>query len=142
MPSRRRGCAPTARRVSSLCAGAERRARIEIGLALDEPARNVRLAARVDDEVESLVRRIRNRDEHDVRLCLGENARRFVGAAEHGYSLQAAAPQAWIVVDEADDALARCFAELPHQAAAAPACADDQRPPSRSAVAQRRESTV
>ena len=65
-----------------------------------------------------------------------EHAVELGGRAEHLDAVDAAAAQARVVVDEADDALARGLAQLAHQAPAGPAGADDQRPP-RRAVAQR-----
>ena len=113
---------------TSLGAGAEHDARIEVDLAPDEPAVDPGVGAGVDDRVEAIARRVRDRHEHDVRLVplRGAAASSCVPPSDR-HAVDAPAAQARVVVDEADDALAGRLAQLAHQAAAGASGADDQR---------------
>ena len=72
--------------------------------------------------------------------CASESTRSISSRpAEDGHALHPAAAQAWVVVDEADDVLARRLAQLAEEAAAAAARADDERAPPRVAVLDRAE---
>ena len=88
-----------------------------------------RLGARVDDRVEPVARGVRDRDEDDVWLAgAASSALELVQAADApGRRATRRRRSARVVVDEADDALARRLAQLAHEAPPGPAGADDQR---------------
>src|SRR5262249_31867264 len=139
--SRLRG-RPARRPGRSLDARSQDDDRVEIELAADEPAAHVDALAAGDDGVETTTRRLRERDQHDVRPRLREYLRDLVEAAEHRHALHAPPPQLRIVVDEADDVLARSLAQLAQEAAAASARTDDERAPPRLPVLDRAERVV
>ena len=68
-----------------------------------------------------------------------ENAVHVGEATEHGHALHSPPAQLRVVVDEAHDLLARSLAQLAEQAAAAPSGTDDQRPPARVPLLERRQ---
>ena len=70
---------------------------------------------------------MRDRDEHGVGVRRSQDPLDVERPAADGHAEQPAAEQARVVVDEADDALARGLAQLAEQAAARAAGADDQR---------------
>ena len=79
------------------------------------------------DEVEPRSRGVRDRDQDDIGIRSLEQPRHLVHRADDLHAVDAAAPQARVVVDEPDDTLAGGLAKLPHQAAARPPCTHDQR---------------
>src|SRR5437764_8511105 len=118
-------------------AGAQDDARIEVGLAADEPARHLRERAGIDHEPQPLTRSIGNGDEDRVRLDPAQNRFDLGRAAEHRNSLQTAARQTRIVVHESDDLPTRSLAQLPQQAASPAPGADYQRALPVAAACQR-----
>ena len=76
--------------------------------------------------VEPVARRVRDRHEHGVGMRLREHPVDLVEPAEDGHALDPPAPQPRVVVDEADDLLARGLAQLAQQAAARAPGADDR----------------
>ena len=99
------------------------------------------VGARGDDRVEPLARRVGDRHEHDVRLVALRAARSSSCVPPTtGTPCSAPPPQPRVVVDEADDALARRLAQLAQQAAARAARADDQRPRCRSRSRSERDA--
>ena len=118
-PRPRGGRERVRRRRRSLCAAPEDGDGVEVGLAPDEPAGHIDRGARAHDGVEPVARGLRDRDQHGVGLGGVEDpvdARASRRAT--GHALQPPAPQARVVVDEADDVLAGRLAELAEQAAA------------------------
>ena len=90
--------------------------------------------------VEPLARRVRDRDEDDVRREPADRPADLVEAADDRDALDAAPAQPRVVVDEADDPLARRLAQLAEQAAAAAAGADDEVAALPPAADERREA--
>ena len=82
-------------------------ARIDVGVAPDEPAVDLASLARTHDRVETILRCVRDRHEHHVRPRALEHRLDVRRPADHTHAVQAAAAQARVVVDEADDAFAR-----------------------------------
>src|ERR1700749_1185304 len=76
---------------------------IEVDLAVHEPAVDAGIGTGRDDRVEPFARRVRDRDEHDVRFGALEQAGDLGRAADDRDAVEAAAAQARVVVDEADD---------------------------------------
>src|SRR5213592_4326110 len=76
------GTLPAAATLTSVRGGAEDNARIEICLAPDEPARDLRLSAGVDDEREASARCVGDRHEHRVGMRAREDAIDLRRAAE------------------------------------------------------------
>src|SRR5678816_567418 len=76
------GTLPAVATLTSVRGGAEDNARIEICLAPDEPARNLRVCARVDDERELCPRRVRDRHEHRVGIRARQDVVYLSRAAE------------------------------------------------------------
>src|SRR5207237_8227317 len=93
--------------------------RVEVALAAYEAARHVGVLAAADDGVEALARRVRNRDQDDVRLRLVQHAPDLVETAQDRDALQPPAPQARLVVDEAEHLPAGRRPHLAQEAAAA-----------------------
>src|SRR5262249_31081198 len=111
-------------------------------LAAEDLALDPVLVARARDEVEPLRRRVRNRHDHDVRLRLAEDLGQLVDRAEDRRAEEAAAAQAHVVVDEADDLHAGLLAELAREAAPASSRAYDERAPAVPGRAERRDAAV
>ena len=120
----------------SLGGGAEDDARVEVDLAADEPAGTSASA----HAATIASRRSRGASGIVTNTMSGSRARAAsrarASSPTHGHAVQPPPAQPRVVVDEADDALARRLAQLAQQAAAGAAGADDQRP-ARRPVAQR-----
>src|SRR6266849_4349322 len=126
-PRRGRACDSAASRSRSLGDDAERGSGIEVvDVTADEAARDARAPAGLEDCVQTLAWSIRNGHQDLVRRCASEGPADLVEAPDDGDALDPTPAQHRIVVDERDDALARCLSQLAQEASAAPARADDQ----------------
>src|SRR5262249_59959060 len=103
--STRRGVATALTRPRSLDSSgrAEDDGRVEIHVAADEAARDVGPAARLDHGVEARTFGVGDRHEHRLRLEAPERPADLLEVRDDWDALDAAAPEAGIVVHEADD---------------------------------------
>src|SRR5581483_6100889 len=111
----------------------------DFDLAAHEAARYSSTPARFEDRVEPVLGSAGDGDVHGVRGEAADCPADVVETADDGHALDATAPECGVVVDEADDALARRLAQLAQQAAAAAPGADDEDPPLISASDERRQ---
>src|SRR5581483_1628352 len=110
----------------SLGGDTERHGVRDFDLAAHEAARYSSTFARLQHSLQAFLRRGGNGHEDRIGGETADGPADVFEAADDRDSLDAAAAQRGVVVDEADDALARRLAQLAQQAPAAPARPDDE----------------